>query len=141
MAATTANALKAHLEAQGLGITFYRDEAPPGTALPYGIITEAVTVTPETAFNPRDDAEGHVSEQAQVSIFQRRRHPTTNAITESYTVVDATCRALHGARLTAMPTYGGHCRVVGRTRLLEDEETVVHDPITVEVRRTLARRP
>jgi hypothetical protein len=141
MAASTAGALKAFLEAQGLGISVYRDQAPEGPTFPYVTVHEAISVSPEPAFNSNDDAEGHVIEQVQVSIWQRSRHPDTLAKTESYTLPDAICLALTGARLTAMPTYGGHVRVQGRTRLPEDEGTIIHDAVTIEVRRTLARRP
>lgn len=141
MSATTGNAIKALVEAAGLGVTVYRDEAPPGAAFPYVVVSEAITVNPETAFNPRDDAEHHVTEQVQVSLWQQRRNPTTNAITESYTLPDALCALFSGGRLTTLPTYGGHTRVLGRTRLFEDEGKTIHDPIDIEVRRTLARRP
>lgn len=141
MSATTATAMKALIEAAGLSITVYRDEAPTSAAFPYVVVSEGITVNAESAFNPRDDAEGHVSEQVQVSLYMLRRNATTNAITESYTLPDAITAALHGKRLTTLPTYGGHMRVLGRTRLFEDEDSIVHVPITVEVRRTLARRP
>lgn len=141
MAATTGNAVKALIEAAGLGVTVYRDEAVPAAAMPYVTVFEAISVNPEAAFNAYDDPEGHVTEQVQVDVWQQRRNPTTNAITESYTLPDAVCRALAGKRLTALPTYGGHMQLVGRTRLLEDEGQTIHDALTVEVRRTLARRP
>jgi hypothetical protein len=139
VSATTATAIKALLEAAGLGITFYRDEAPPAASMPYGVVSEAITVNSEPAFSAFDDPEGHVAEQVQIDVWQQRRNPTTNAITESYTLPDATYLALHGECLTTLPTYGGHMRVLGRTRLLEDEGQTIHDAITVEVRRTLLR--
>lgn len=138
MAATTGNAIKALIEAAGLGVTVYRDQAPK-VAMPYVTVFEAITVTPEEAFNPRDDPEGHVTEEVQVDVWQQRRNADTLAITESYTLPDAVCLALSGGLLTALPTYGGHMRLIGRTRQLEDEGTVIHDVLTVEVRRTLVR--
>jgi len=141
MSATTATAIKAFIEAAGLGVTVYRDQAPTGATFPYVVVSEAITVNAETAFNPRDDPEHHVTEQVQVSLWQQRRNPATLAITESYTLPDAICALFMGGRLTTLPTYGGHVRVLGRTRLFEDEDSILHDPITVEVRRTLARRP
>lgn len=141
MSASTGGAIKALLEAAGLGVPVYRDSAPPSAGLPYIVVHECITLAPELAFNPRSDAAGHVIEEVQVSVWQRRRDPTTSAISESYTLPDAVCAALHGARLTTLPTYGGHTRMTGRTRLFEDDGSVIHDPITIEVRRTLARRP
>lgn len=141
MSATTGAAFKALIEAGGLGVSVYRDQAPPRTALPYVTVSEAIVVTAEPAFNPRDDPEHHVAEQVQIDVWQQYRNPTTNAVTESFTLPDAVCALVSGGRLTTLPTYGGHTRMLGRTRLFEDEGTVVHDAITAEVRRTLARRP
>lgn len=141
MSATSGGAIKALLEAAGLGIAVYRDQAPEDVAFPYVTVFEAISVTPEPAFSAFDDSEGHVAEQVQVDVWQQRRNPTTNAVTESYTLPDAVSRALSGGRLTSLPTYGGHMRLIGRTRQLEDEGTVIHDAITIEIRRTLARRP
>lgn len=141
MSASTGGAIKAKLEAAGLGVPVYRDSAPPAAAMPYIVVHECITLSPDRAFNPRDDAAAHVTEEVQVSVWQQRRDPTTSAVTESYTLPDAVCAALHGSRLPTLPTYGGHTRMTGRTRIFEDDGTVIHDPISIEVRRTLARRP
>lgn len=140
MAASTAGAVKALIEAAGLGLSAYRDAAPEGAALPYATIHEAITLGPEPAFSQFDDPQHHVAEQVQVSLWQQSRDPATRAKTESYTLPDAVCNALAGALLTGIPNYGGHVRVLGRTRLLEDEGNTIHDAITIEVRRTFARR-
>lgn len=140
MAATTGGAIKALIEAAGLGIAVYRDSAPTGAVLPYVTVFEAISMAPDQAFNAFDDPEGHVTEEVQVDIWQQSRNPDTLAKTESYTLPDAVCLALTGAVLTTLATYGGHVRMTGRTRLVEDDGTI-HDVVTVEVARTLARRP
>lgn len=138
IAATTAGALKAHLEAQGLGISVYRDLAAPTVARPYLTVQEGVSITPDV-FPQWDDPEEHVSELAQVDVWQDARNQTTNAVTESYTLVDAVHRALAGVSLTATRTgRPAYCTVVGRVRLFERDQNLIHDAITVRVRRTLA---
>lgn len=146
MAATTGGALKALLEAAGLGISVFRDRAPEGrtlvnaagTATPYVTVFEGVSVVPDPAFNSFDDDEHHVIELAQVDVWQQWRDPQTGAVTESYTLPAAVAAALNGARLSAAPTHvSGVVLRDGPRRLLELEENVVHHAITVEVRRTL----
>ena len=139
MAATTAGALKAYLEAQGLGVTVFRDRAREDQAFPYLTVTEGIAVTPEETFNAFDDEDGHVVELAQVDVWQTWRNDD-RTIAESYTLADAVALALNGAILTTLPNYVGAARVASVVRLLEVEENVVHHAVTVEVRRTLARR-
>lgn len=141
MSATTGGATKALLEAAGLGVSVFRDTAPPDQALPYITVHEAISITSAAAFPTFDDPEHHVTEEVQVDVWQQWRNPSTRAVTESYTLPDAVTAALVGGRLTTLPTYGGHLRLGGRQRLVEEDSNVVHDAITVEVARTLARRP
>lgn len=139
MAATTAGALKAFLETQGLGVTVFRDRAREDQAYPYLTVAEGIAVTPEDTFNAYDDDDGHVVEVAQVDVWQTWRNDD-RTVAESYTLADAVALALHGAVLTASPHFVGAVSVSSVTRLLEVEENVVHHAVTVEVRRTLARR-
>lgn len=137
MAATTAGALKTFLEAQGLNVSVFRDR-PADQALPYISVQEAIVVTP----NPDGDfgdtsASQTVTEQAQVDVWQQWRHPTTRAVTESYTLPDTVARKLHGAVLTAAPTLVNGCRVLSTVRLVEADENVVHHAVTVELSRVL----
>lgn len=134
MAATTAGTIKAFLEAQGLGISVYRDRAPEGTPRPYVTVSEAISVVPD---DHGDFGQGEtVRELAQVDVWQPWRNPDrSNA--ESYTLTPAVFRALHGATLTAAPTHVYGCRVTGSVRLIEDAENVVHDALTVELSRVL----
>lgn len=138
MAATTAGALKALIEGLGLGISAYRDRAPEGAALPYVTIVEGISLVPDgtvTAFEEGGDP--GVREVAQVSLWQQYRDPVTNAITESFTLPPALIRGLHGAVLTASPTHAFGCRMVSALRLLEEDENLVHHPITVRIDRIL----
>ncbi len=138
MAASTGGAIKALLEAQGLGVSVFRDQKPADQNLDDWItVLEDISTTPDGAFNAYDDPEGHVSELAQVDIWQQARHPSTRVVSESYTLADAVMKALHGARLTAAPKHVSGMQVVGRVRLLEPENNIVHTALTVQVRRVL----
>lgn len=141
MAASSSGAIKALLESAGLGISVYRDTAPPDQGLPYVTVQEGISLVPEPAFSVFDDAAHHVTEEVQVNVWQQWRNPSTRAVTESYTLPDAVTAVLVGGLLTALPTYGGHMLFGSRQRLVEEDANVVHDSITVEIKRTLTRRP
>lgn len=136
MANSTGGAVKAFIEAQGLGIAAYAREAPQGVAMPYLTIQDGITVTPETAFPAHDDPEGHVAESVQVDVWQL-------GSAESFTLPDAVARAFLGANLTGLPSYGPRaCQLDhGPIRVPDPDPNVVHHAVTLLVHRTLARRP
>lgn len=119
MSATTAGALKAHLEAGELGLAFYRDRAPQEAALPYGVISEAISITPIPMGDKGDPAADlQVDEQAQVSVYETWRG-SDGKPAEDYPMPGRVHRRLEGARLeTPKP---GVVTVIGRRRLLEVE--------------------
>lgn len=137
MAASTAGAVKALLEAQGLGISVFRDQAVANATFPYVTVSEDISTVPDGLWNANDDPEGHVSELVQVDIWQQRRNVTTHALLESYTLPDAVMRALHGSKLSAAPKAVSGAQVVDRVRLIEPENNIVHTAITLQVRRVL----
>jgi len=146
VSASTAGAIKAFLEARGLGVSVFRDEAPKQAdgsphPLPYVTVAEAISIVRDPAFNSHDDPAGHVIETAQIDVWQSWRDATTRAVAESYTLGDAVALALAGARLPSAPTHTPGVHIVGIRRLLEPAgaPTVVHHAITVEIRRQLAR--
>lgn len=139
MSLTTANALKAWLESQGLGVAVYRDRLTEDKALPYITVSESISITGEPAFNSFDDPEGHVREVAQVDLWQRWLDPMSNTLGESPTLADAVMLALDGKRATTAPTWVGGMTVDGAVRLLNVEGNYVHTAITVSIRRTLHR--
>lgn len=139
MSASTSGAIKARLEGAGLGVSVYRDRAPEGATLPYLTVSEALFVTPERAFNQWDDPEGHVSERVQVDVWQQAREHDSRAVTENYELPDAVMRALRAAGLPSAPTHVSGVRVASRARLYEAKANLVHDALTVEVRRVLQR--
>lgn len=137
MAASTSGAVKALLEAQGLGVSVFRDQAVTDATFPYITVSEDISTVPDGVWNAFDDPDGHVSELVQVDIWQRDRHPTTRALLESYTLSDAVMKALHGSRLAGAPKAVSGVVVVDRTRLREPENNIVHTAITLQVRRVL----
>lgn len=137
MAASSSGALKTHIEALGLSLSAFRDEAPKTPPANYVVIREAISVVPEPAFNPRNDTTGHVSELVQVDLIQQWRNPTTNALTESYTLSDALTKGLHGGTLTGAPKGTFSMTVQGARRLLMREDNKVKTALTVRLRRVL----
>lgn len=138
MAASTTGALKAFLEAQSLGISVYRDQAPAGTARPYLTVNEAVAITMDPL---EDGAASTLIEEATVDIWMDWKNPTTGQLSESYTLPAAVIRAIHGARLASIGTpaqvvYGVMVRRAG-PRIVEMEENagsgIVHYVVQLDI--------
>lgn len=142
MSATTAGALKAYLEAQGLGVPAFRDEAPEGQALPYVTVDEAVALIPDASGDTSDpDADRTLRETVTVHLWQqwRKRDKTAG---ESYTLPRTLLAALEraGQQLTAPPESAPPTRVYGTevlavARLVERSNNVVHHAYTVRISR------
>lgn len=150
MSATLSGAIKAHLEAQSLGIAVFRDEVSRGQSYPYVTIREGIALTQEPAANAfsHDHA---VIELVQIDLWMQKRHPLSQAVTENYELPDAVTKAVNGVNLATAPKKVYGMKVVGRTRL-PDHQTregaqsrstpstpsgLVRYSITVEVKRTL----
>lgn len=145
MAASTAGAVKALCESLGLGVPFYRDEAPERVAgvptpYPYGTIREQISLVPEAAFNQYDDEDGHVRELVQVDLWQQKKNPATGERLEDFTLADRLVAGLRGAQLPEAPWPTAGIEVVGAPRVPDPDANVVHHAITVAVHRTLVRR-
>lgn len=144
MAATTSGAVKARVEAAGLGLSAYRDGAPsvqgpdgpvPSVPLPYVTVDEAVALIPDRdgTFDP--DTLHTVEEMVTVHLWQRWRDGNGKTGPEDYGLASALVRVLHGTTLVPCPGQVFGVQVRGRARLLEEKENVVHDALTVIVRR------
>lgn len=134
LAASTSGALKQFIEAQGLGVSVYRDRAPQGVLPPYVTVSEAVAITPDVL---EDGAASTVREEATVDVWMPWR-TSTGSVAESYTLPGAVAKALQGQPLPAAPTHA-YAVIVHRVgpRLPDEEENLVHVPIQVEVWRAL----
>jgi hypothetical protein len=139
VAASTAGAVKAYAETLGLGIPFFRDQAPEGEAYPYGTIREQISLVPEAAFSQYDDDDGHVLELVQVDLWQRKKNPATGERLEDFTLADRLVAGLRGAQLPDAPYPVAGVEVVGAPRVPDPDPNLVHHAITITVHRTLAR--
>lgn len=148
MSATTAGAVKAHLEAAGTGIPWFRDLAPQDQALPFGTIQEGISLTLDRDGDHQDpNATQGVREGAQVTIFQAFRGADGKAA-EDFTLVGRVIKALHGTRLVTSPTTTYGVTVRGRVRQprvdargstgdASDRANIVQDVLTIEIARNL----
>lgn len=148
MAATTAGAIKTHIEAAGLSLSAYRDGAPTDSSgavsapYPHVVIQEGLDYGPEQAGDYGDpDAIQLVAELVQVDLYQLARKLTEGGSVnvESYTLPGQLIAALHGARLAPI----GLQRVAGVTarggRRWPITDNIVRHTIDVVVRRELNR--
>lgn len=134
MSATTAGALKALIEAGGLGLAAYRDEAPKGAAYPHVLVHENISLVP-SASNSRYDRAGTApagTETVQVSLWQRWRD-SGGAVAESYSLADDLASLLDGAQLVTAPTHVWGVRFINSVRLPDGQKNLVHHALTVEV--------
>lgn len=131
MAASTAGAIKALLEAQGLGVAVYRAPITSLPAKPVITVDDGISLVPDQSGDfGSATADDTVTELDQVNVWE-------TAAAESYTLVPSVLRALHGAVLVAAPTHVYGCSVDGSVRLVEDDRKTVHTAITVRLRRAL----
>jgi hypothetical protein len=142
MSLSTAAAIKSHLETNvndwkvgATGIPFYRDKAPAGAVLPYGVIFEAIGKTPTQRGD--NGINGILRELAQVDIYQAWRNPD-NTIAEIPNLADRICQSLTGARLVTAPTVVYGCSIfAGPNRVTDDDNNLVRNTITVNVDRRI----
>lgn len=139
-AATSSGALKAIIEAAGLGVAAYRDAIPEDHATPVVTIDENVATSQER-HGDTGDPDGHAgeSEQLFVHLWEEWRTATGKA-GERYELVAGLKRALrtappfaYGPEDSPRRVYG--LRIDGHVRLVEDTDNVVHHTITVTMRR------
>lgn len=137
MSATTAGALKACIEGLSLSLTAFRDQAPADATLPYVVVHEGVSRSRE-AHGDQGDPNAHraVTELVQVDLWQAWRNED-GSLAESYTLAEALVAGIDGAPLATAPKRVYGCTVDGSVRLVERDENLVHEAITVRLRRDL----
>lgn len=134
MAASLSGALKQVIEAAGLGLPVFRDDAGKAHDLVrYVTISEGVSTTTERLST--DHGDDPVTELVQVDLWQPWRAEVDGAPAEAYDLPGQLHQVLHGARLTSAPTLVRSCTVDDVVRLLERDENTVHHAFTVRVRR------
>jgi hypothetical protein len=131
MSATTGGALKAWIEAGGLGIAAYRDSAPENATWPHVVVHEGLVKIPDQDGDTGDTGATHtIAETVQVSLWQQRAD-------EFYTLPDALVRRLHGTRLPTAPTLVYAVLVASSARLPDEDPAILHDAITVTIHRVV----
>lgn len=130
MAASTAGALKAKIESLGLSLSAYRDQPPPGQALPYVVIAEAVATTPDPL---EDGVLTTGAEAVQIDLYETLGE-------EDYARIAGIMAGLHGARLPSIGTPGKivySVLVRNRQRIVDLQMTQVRHIVDVDVMREL----
>ena len=127
MAASTGGAIKAWVEAGGLGLAVYRSPAPDSATYPFVTVDERISLIPEAH---GDNGQGAaVTETIQVNLWQRRT-------AESHTLLNALIQRLHGVTING-PTHVYGVRTDFASTVPDPDPQVVHDQITCSVRRAL----
>lgn len=145
MAASTFGALKAYLEAQGLGIAVYKDAPPTGVKDATSNLLKApyCVVTPDLGMvrDKHGDAATTGTELVQLDLWQNWHDPA-DKVSESATLPDAITVALEGTRLmqtgTGVPPKAVYSvRQLGRIRQLNRDANLVRHIYTLGVHRSI----
>jgi hypothetical protein len=136
----TATAVKAALEALGLGMPVYTDRPAPGRQPPHVVVVElSAGALPEGHGDfGSQTADEAVAELVQVDVTQRVKDPA-GRMAEDPTVPDRIAAAMRGARLTTAPwhVYGVQLDSFGPRR--EITPGTAQTTITLRIRRALRR--
>ena len=148
MSATTAGAIKAWVEAGGLGVAAYRDGAPTDDSgaitapYPHVVIQEGLDYGVDAGGDTGDQAaERTITELVQVDLFQYARTLVAGGSqnAESYTLHGALVARLHGARIPAVGAQAVYGVLVRGGRRWPISDNVVRHTIDLAVKRTLNR--
>lgn len=135
MAASISGSLKTLIEAAGLGLAVFRDDAgAAATGSPWVTITEDISTTRDRLGD--DGAADALTELVQVDLYQPwRADPATGGAAENYALADDLLAVLNGAVLADAPMLVRSCTVDSRVRLVERESNLVHHAYTLRLRR------
>jgi len=138
MAASLSAAIKAFLETQSLGLSFYKDVAPQQAKRPYGIVIEGIAMRPD---GMEDGTVLTALELVQLDLWQDwlKADKTVN---EDVALADKITSAIHGTRLLASGTGAPPKQVYGvaqqgRVRILDRNNGLVQYSYTLAVYRSV----
>ena len=133
--ATVSGALKYVIESAGLGVTVFRDLAPPKAPLPLVVITEGVAWNVVPSGDTDAEGELRIREQAQVDIYQALRKPDGSRA-EQIGLEDHICWLMHRTKLPSwlITCYG----VQILTRSAQASDNTRRTIVTVQIDRLLA---
>ena len=105
--ATLAGAIKFVIESAGLGVSAFRDMAPPKASMPFCVITEGVAWNTVPMGDTDASDELTIREQVQVDIYQALR-AADGTRTENPDLEDLVCWHLAQSKLPTWvnPVYG-----------------------------------
>lgn len=136
MAQTTAGALKQITESLGLGLSAYRDVAPPEAVKPYVIFTDGITIQ---TVNGGDGGTGDtVVENVQGDLYEDAVLLDTRRVAESPSLSRDFKKGLHGhdpVSIAGIHVYA--IRVPFSTRARLADENTVRTRFSVDVTRAL----
>lgn len=135
---TLAGSIKYVLENAGLGISGYRDMAPPKAPMPYCVITEGVAwnVVPSGDTDATDEL--RIREQVQVDIYQGLRGPDGTRI-ENPDLEDLVCFTLQQSKLpTWVNLVYGVMILTRSTQTDQAQSNVRRTIVTLQIDRLLA---
>lgn len=137
MSASLAGSLKVLIEAAGLGLAAYRDDAgTAATGSAWVTISEGVSITPVRLGD--DGSDDPITELVQIDLFQPWRAKNPGDPAEDYTLPDRLHDVLHGAELPDAPMPVRSCTVDSFTRFVERDSNLVHHAYTVRIQRDRA---
>jgi hypothetical protein len=134
--ATVSGALKYVIESAGLGVTVFRDLAPPKAPCPLVVITEGVAWNVVPSGDTDAEGELRVREQAQVDIYQALKHPDGTRA-ETIGLEDHICWLMHRTRLPSwlITCYG--VQILTRSSQ-QPSDNLRRTIVTVQIDRVLA---
>jgi len=132
--ATVSGALKYVIESAGLGVTVFRDLAPPKGPLQLVVITEGVAWNVVPSGDTDVEGELRIREQVQVDIYQALRKPDGTRA-EQIGLEDHICWLLHRTKLPSwlITCYG----VQILTRSAQASDNLRRTIVTVQIDRLL----
>lgn len=133
--ATVSGALKYVIESAGLGVTVFRDLAPPKAPLPLVVIIEGVAWNVIPSGDTDIEGELRIREQAQVDIYQALKHPDGSRA-EQIGLEDRICWLVSRTKL---PSWLISCYGVSiLTRSSQGADNLRRTIVTVQIDRLLA---
>jgi hypothetical protein len=136
--ATLAGAIKYVIESAGLGVSAYRDLAPPKASMPFCVITEGVAwnVLPHGDTDASDELS--IRELVQVDIYQGLRSADGTRI-ENPDLEDLVCFTLQQSKLPTWVNLVYGVQVLTRSTQTDQAQSNVRRTIvTLQIDRLLA---
>ena len=137
MAASLGGSLKHLIEASGLGLPVYRDDAGAAVTGPVWVTVTEGFSTNTVALGDAGDADA-ITDLLQADLWQPWRAKNPGDPAEDYTLADRLYGVIHGATLPNPPMLVRSCTVDSYPRFVERDSNLVHHAFTVRIARERA---